>query len=167
MHHVILAADHVAKQLTDTPFGCAVQVLPQSFSPDRPTITQLKATRDASAKAYAMAGVNATNRHGRSSRLFHHCRVLATEDLGLQPVVKGSLAERRGRLNGEERRSTPVGPEIKGPLGATGTGQVVEVFKQLRGQVPTNRQVEMQKPHDAQRGGSGATCAVVFGRDRS
>jgi acetyl-CoA acetyltransferase len=45
---------------------------------------------------------------------------------------------------------------------------VVEVFKQLRGQAGTKRQVrdaETALTHNV--GGSGATCAVhVFGRDR-
>jgi acetyl-CoA C-acetyltransferase len=62
------------------------------------------------------------------------------------------------------------GLKAKGhPLGATGTGQVVEVFKQLRGQADEKRQVddaEVGLTHNV--GGSGATCAVhVFGRDRT
>ena len=52
-------------------------------------------------------------------------------------------------------------------LGATGTGQIVEVFKQLRGEVESSRQVRdatTALTHNV--GGSGATCSVhVFGRD--
>ena len=52
------------------------------------------------------------------------------------------------------------------PLGATGTGQVVEVFKQLRGEVEKSRQVndaDYALTHNV--GGSGATCAVHIGRE--
>ena len=56
------------------------------------------------------------------------------------------------------------------PLGATGTGQVVEVVQQtLRGKVEPDRQVRdanIGLTHNV--GGSGATCAVhVLGRDRA
>ena len=48
------------------------------------------------------------------------------------------------------------------------TGQAVEVFKQLRHQVESTRQVrdaEVGLTHNV--GGSGATCAVhIFGRER-
>ena len=54
------------------------------------------------------------------------------------------------------------------PLGATGTGQAVEIFKQLKGTVEAPRQIrdaEIGLTHNV--GGSGATCAVhIFGRDR-
>ena len=173
---VILAADHVAKQLTDTPVwvrgsGAASDHLALH---DRPTITQLKATKDASAKAYAMAGVYARQ---IDMAEVHDCftiaEVLATEDLGFAVRGEGGRFARNGegRLNeGETTVNASGGLKSKGhPLGATGTGQVVEVFKQLRGQVPTNRQVrdaETALTHNV--GGSGATCAVhVFGRERS
>ena len=62
------------------------------------------------------------------------------------------------------------GLKAKGhPLGATGTGQVVEVVQQLRGKVEPDRQVRdanIGLTHNV--GGSGATCAVhVLGRDRA
>lgn len=173
---VVLAADHVAKKLTDTPVwvrgsGAASDHLALH---DRPTITQLKATREASSKAYAMAGVDA--RHIDLAEV-HDCftiaEVLATEDLGLTERGEGGVFARNGegRLNeGTTTVNASGGLKSKGhPLGATGTGQVVEVFKQLRGQVSSNRQVrdaETALAHNV--GGSGATCAVhVFGRDRS
>ena len=173
---VILAADHVAKQLTDTPVwvrgsGAASDHLALH---DRPTITQLKATKDASAKAYAMAGVNARQIDvAEVHDCFTIAEVLATEDLGFAARGEGGRFARNGEgcLNeGETTVNASGGLKSKGhPLGATGTGQVVEVFKQLRGQVPTNRQVrdaETALTHNV--GGSGATCAVhVFGRERS
>lgn len=173
---VVLAADHVAKKLTDTPVwvrgsGAASDHLALH---DRPTITQLKATREASTRAYTMAGIDA--RHIDLAEV-HDCftiaEVLATEDLGLTGRGEGGVFARNdeGRLNeGRTTVNASGGLKSKGhPLGATGTGQVVEVFKQLRGQVSSNRQVrdaETALTHNV--GGSGATCAVhVFGRDRS
>ncbi len=173
---VVLAADHVAKKLTDTPVwvrgsGAASDHLALH---DRPTITQLKATREASTKAYAMAGVDARQIDlAEVHDCFTIAEVLATEDLGLTERGEGGVFARNGegRLNeGTTTVNASGGLKSKGhPLGATGTGQVVEVFKQLRGQVSPNRQVrdaETALTHNV--GGSGATCAVhVFGRDRA
>ncbi|MGB2372986.1 MAG: thiolase domain-containing protein [Poseidonia sp.] len=173
---VVLAADHVAKKLTDTPVwvrgsGAASDHLALH---DRPTITQLKATREASTKAYAMAGVDARQIDlAEVHDCFTIAEVLATEDLGLTGRGEGGVFARNGEgcLNeGATTVNASGGLKSKGhPLGATGTGQVVEVFKQLRGQVSSNRQVrdaETALTHNV--GGSGATCAVhVFGRDRA
>ena len=106
----------------------------------------------------------------------HDCftiaEVLATEDLGFASRGEGGRFARQneGKLNHGDTTINPSGGlKSKGhPLGATGTGQVVEVFKQLRGEVESPRQVrdaETALTHNV--GGSGATCAVhVFGRDR-
>jgi acetyl-CoA acetyltransferase len=173
---VVLAADHVAKRMTDTPVwvrgsGAASDHLALH---DRPSITQLKATQLAGSKAYAMANIEP-----RSVDLaeVHDCftiaEVLATEDLGFAARGEGGTFARNGEgvLNeGNVTVNASGGLKAKGhPLGATGTGQVVEVFKQLRGQVESNRQVadaEVGLTHNV--GGSGATCAVhVFGRSRT
>ena len=106
----------------------------------------------------------------------HDCftiaEVLATEDLGFAKRGEGGLFARNqeGRLNqGTTTVNASGGLKSKGhPLGATGAGQVVEVFKQLRGEAELGRQVrdaETALTHNV--GGSGATCAVhVFGRNR-
>ena len=172
---VVLAADHVAKQMTDTPVwvrgsGAASDHLALH---DRPSITQLKATQTAGRKAYEMA--NLTPRDIDLAEV-HDCftiaEVLATEDLGFAERGEGGRFAREGQgiINqGSVAVNASGGLKSKGhPLGATGTGQVVEVFKQLRGQVESQRQVkeaEVGLTHNV--GGSGATCAVhVFGRDR-
>ena len=106
----------------------------------------------------------------------HDCftiaEVFATEDLGFAKRGEGGKFAREGlgRLNqGLTTINASGGLKSKGhPLGSTGTGQVVEVFKQLRGEVASSRQVrgaEVGLTHNV--GGSGATCAVhVFGRDQ-
>jgi len=172
---VVLAADHVAKRMTDTPVwvrgsGAASDHLALH---DRPSITQLKATQTAGRKAYEMA--NLTPRDIDLAEV-HDCftiaEVLATEDLGFAQRGEGGRFAREGQgiINqGSVAVNASGGLKSKGhPLGATGTGQVVEIFKQLRGQVESQRQVkeaEVGLTHNV--GGSGATCAVhVFGRDR-
>lgn len=107
----------------------------------------------------------------------HDCftiaELLATEDLGFANRGEGGLFSRegRGRRNEGVTCVNPSGGlKSKGhPLGATGTGQTVEIFKQLRGEVEPVRQVrdaEVALSHNV--GGSGATCAVhVYGRDRT
>ena len=106
----------------------------------------------------------------------HDCftiaEVLATEDLGFAGRGLGGRFAREGqgrRNEGSVTINASGGLKSKGhPLGATGTGQAVEIFKQLRHQVEPARQVrdaELGLTHNV--GGSGATCAVhIFGRDR-
>ena len=108
----------------------------------------------------------------KSTIVFTIAEVLATEDLGFAQRGEGGrfAREGEGQINeGTTTVNSSGGLKSKGhPLGATGTGQVVEVFKQLRGQVESGRQVrdaETALTHNV--GGSGATCSVhVFGRDR-
>ena len=104
----------------------------------------------------------------------HDCftiaELLATEDLGFAKKGEGGqfASEGRGILNqGDITINSSGGLKSKGhPLGATGTGQIVEIFKQLRNEVEVGRQVrdaEIALTHNV--GGSGATCAVhIFGR---
>jgi acetyl-CoA acetyltransferase len=172
---VILAADHVVKQFTDTPVwvrgsGAASDRLALH---DRPSITQIKATAEASKKAYQQSGI--TPRDIDLAEV-HDCftiaELMATEDLGFAKRGEGGAFAREGRgvLNqGDVTINSSGGLKSKGhPLGATGTGQIVEVFKQLRGEVADGRQVrdaETALTHNV--GGSGATCAVhVLGRER-
>ena len=172
---VILAADHVVKQFTDTPVwvrgsGAASDRLALH---DRPSITRLKATAEASKRAYQQSGLTQNNIDlAEVHDCFTIAELIATEDLGFAQRGEGGLFARdgRGRLNqGDVTINSSGGLKSKGhPLGATGTGQVVEVFKQLRSQVSNGRQVrdaETALTHNV--GGSGATCAVhVFGRER-
>jgi acetyl-CoA acetyltransferase len=107
----------------------------------------------------------------------HDCftiaELLATEDLGFTKRGTGGNFAREGlgrRNEGDVCINPSGGLKSKGhPLGATGTGQTVEIFKQLRGEVEQSRQVrdaENALSHNV--GGSGATCAVhVYGRNRN
>ncbi len=172
---VILVADHLANQFTDTPIwvkgsGAGSDKLALH---DRPSLTQLRATQLASQKAYTIANVQPNQIDlAEVHDCFTIAEVLATEDLGFAGRGEGGLFARNGqgrRNEGDVTINASGGLKSKGhPLGATGTGQAVEVFKQLRHQVETPRQVrdaEIGLTHNV--GGSGATCAVhIFGRDR-
>lgn len=171
----VLASSEIAHQFTDTPIWVQGAGASSDFLAlhDRPSITELSASKIASRKAYASAHCNALDiDFAEVHDCFTIAELMATEDLGF--VNKGGggqfASEGRGRLNQGEVTINPSGGlKSKGhPLGATGTGQVVEVFEQLRHQVDSNRQVdgaERALTHNV--GGSGATCAVhIFGRDR-
>ena len=172
---VILVADHLAHQFTDTPIwvkgsGAGSDKLALH---DRPSLTQLRATQLASQKAYSIADVQPSQIDlAEVHDCFTIAEVLATEDLGFAGRGEGGLFARNGqgrRNEGDVTINASGGLKSKGhPLGATGTGQAVEVFKQLRHQVEAPRQVrdaEVGLTHNV--GGSGATCAVhIFGRER-
>tara|TARA_B100000459_G_C8597200_1_gene210284 strand:- start:3848 stop:5017 length:1170 start_codon:yes stop_codon:yes gene_type:complete len=172
---VILVADHLAHQFTDTPIwvkgsGAGSDKLALH---DRPSLTQLRATQLASQKAYSLANLQPNQIDlAEVHDCFTIAEVLATEDLGFAKRGEGGIFARNGqgrRNEGDVTINASGGLKSKGhPLGATGTGQAVEVFKQLRHQVEPTRQVrdaEIGLTHNV--GGSGATCAVhIFGRER-
>ena len=173
---VILAADHVVKQFTDYPVWVNGSAAASDYLAlhDRPSITQLIATQNAAKKAYQMSGITANDIDlAEVHDCFTIAELLATEDLGFTKRGTGGNFAREGlgrRNEGDVCINPSGGLKSKGhPLGATGTGQTVEIFKQLRGEVEQSRQVrdaENALSHNV--GGSGATCAVhVYGRNRN
>lgn len=161
---LLLASERVARRYTDTPVwvegsGAATDFLAIH---DRPTITTLSATVHAARDAFAEA--NATPGEMDVAEV-HDCftiaEVLAIEDIGFAAKGKGGAgAATKVRVN------TSGGLKAKGhPLGATGAGQVVEVFEQLQGHAGARQLpgAEVGLAHNV--GGSGATCVVhVFRR---
>ena len=173
---VILAADHVARQYTDTPVWINASAAASDYLAlhDRPSITQLLATQLAAKRAYEMAGINPKQVDlAEVHDCFTIAELFATEDLGFAARGEGGLYARegRGRRNEGNTCINPSGGlKSKGhPLGATGTGQTVEIFKQLRAEVESSRQVrDAQQALSHNVGGSGATCAIhLYGRDRA
>ena len=169
---VILAADHVAKKFTDTPVwvkgsGAASDYLALH---DRPSITELIATKKAAKVAYKSSSLTAKNIDlAEVHDCFTIAELLATEasDSQIREMEEILPLKERGlRNNGDVTINSSGGLKSKGhPLGATGTGQVVEIFKQLR---------RCRKRQTSGRCGSRinsqcwrfrATCAVhIFGR---
>jgi acetyl-CoA C-acetyltransferase len=141
----------------------AVQVAASSVATDtlglaqRKRLTELKATKEAAAKAYAMAGVSPKD---VAVAEVHDCftiaEILAMEDLGF--YKKGEAASHIGK--GIVMNSSGGLKGCGHPVGATGVKQIVELVEQLRGSAG-KRQVEgvvWGLAHNV--GGSGATAVV-------
>jgi acetyl-CoA C-acetyltransferase len=103
----------------------------------------------------------------------HDCftvaEIIATEDLGFFAPGQGHEAAEEGLTarTGPRPINTSGGLKSKGhPVGASGAGQVVEVFKQMRGlaglrQLPGT--IDIGLTHNV--GGTGQTCVVhIFER---
>ena len=136
----ILASEDVAKKYTDTPVYVAGigQASDTMALQDRAELTSLRASKVASRQAYKMVGIEPKD---ISLACVHDCftgaEMIATEDLGFFEPGKGGLAASEGRtgLDGDIPINTDGGLKAKGhPVGATGAGMVVEMFKQMRGQ---------------------------------
>jgi len=163
---VILANEDLATQLTDTPIwidgsGAASDYLAVH---DRPSMTVLEATRQASAAAYQQAGVSPEQiDFAEVHDCFTIAELLAIEDLGFCAKGDGGRFTREGHtsLQGDIAINPSGGLKAKGhPLGATGAGQAVEVFEQFTGRAGARSVNDAQVALTHNVGGSGATCAV-------
>ena len=137
---------------------------------DRDDLTALRSAKVAAQQAYAMAGVTPQDiRLAEVHDCFTIAEVVATEDLGFFPPGQGFVAAEEGLTSrfGPKPINTSGGLKSKGhPVGASGTGQVVEVWKQLRGTAGA-RQVAgnpgLALTHNV--GGTGQTAVVhIFER---
>lgn len=133
---------------------------------DRADITRLAAARRAADAAYRMAGVGPTDLDVVE---LHDCftvaELVAYDELRLCDIGEagGRLAAGEFELGGRLPVNTSGGLKAKGhPIGATGIGQVVELFHQLRGDVDEpDRQVAGARTGLAYNmGGSGASATV-------
>jgi len=152
VHSVAIAASVVA---TDT-LGLA----------QRGSLTELKATKEAAARAYKKAGIKPTDVDvAEVHDCFTIAEILAMEDLGFYKKGKAAGAITRGETRLGTSKHLVVNPSggLKGcghPVGATGIKQVVEIVEQLRGHAG-DRQVKEARiglAHNV--GGSGATAVV-------
>lgn len=132
----------------------------------RKNLTELAATKRASERAYAIAGVTAKDIDvAEVHDCFTIAEILAMEDLGFFPKGKAANAIARGETTIGKGGRVVVNPSggLKGcghPVGATGVKQIVELVDQLRG-VSGKRQVEnaaVGLAHNV--GGSGATSVI-------
>lgn len=171
---VFLAASDVARKFTDTPIKIAGtgQGSANISLHDRDGMyTSFIAAKTAAKEAYAMAGMGPDDiQVAEVHDCFTIAELVAMEDLGFAEPGKAAELVEQGetRITGSIPINTDGGLKSKGhPVGATGTGQVVEIFKQLRG-IAKDRQVggdpEIGLTHNL--GGSGGTCVVnVFQRE--
>ena len=164
---VLLVARDIAEQFTDKPVHIAGigQATGRPLH-DADELTSLSAARIASAQAYEMAGVG-PEQIGVAE--VHDCftiaEIVASEDLGFFAPGEGPHAVDEGRTarTGDRPINTSGGLKAKGhPVGASGVAQVIEVYKQLRGEAGDrqldNSDLEFGLTHNV--GGTGGTCVV-------
>jgi acetyl-CoA acetyltransferase len=165
---VIVCRGDIAKKYTDTP----VYVKGHGAGTDRLGVferkdfTTLAATVEAAKEAYKMARCSVKDvDFAEVHDCFTIAELMAYEDLGFCKKGEGAKLIESGETNigGRIPVNASGGLKSKGhPIGATGTGQVYEVFKQLRKQVEKpSRQIsgaETGLTHNV--GGSGGTAVV-------
>jgi acetyl-CoA C-acetyltransferase len=135
----------------------------------REDITTIPSTRAAAQQAFKQAKIEPKDvDFAEVHDCFTIAEIVDIEDLGFFEKGKGVDAVREGltRLDGEIPINPSGGLKSKGhPIGATGVGQVVEVYEQLLGKAG-DRQVkgaEIALTHNF--GATGASCAVhIFKR---
>ena len=127
-------------------------------------LTTIPSTKLAGESAYKMAGLGPKDiDFAEVHDCFTIAEVVDSEDLGFFEKGQGARAASEGRtkLNSEISINPSGGLKSKGhPIGATGVGQVVEVFDQLTGRAG-EREVKDAKIGLTQNfGATGASCAV-------
>ncbi|MGA9150662.1 MAG: thiolase domain-containing protein [Candidatus Nitrosopolaris sp.] len=135
----------------------------------RDDITTIPSTVAAATQAYKMAGITAKDiDFAEVHDCFTIAEIIDIEDLGFFKKGTGANAVREGSTSrtGEIPINPSGGLKSKGhPIGATGIGQVVEVFEQLTGKAEqrTVRDAEIALTHNF--GATGASAAVhIFKR---
>ncbi|MUV56197.1 thiolase domain-containing protein [Halogeometricum sp. CBA1124] len=130
---------------------------------DRETIVSLPAVREAADAAYERAGVSPSDVDlAEVHDCFTIAELLAYEDLGFADSGEGWRLVDEGATDrdGDLPVNTSGGLKAKGhPLGATGVGQVVELFEQLRGEAD-ERQADGDVALSHNVGGSGGAATV-------
>jgi acetyl-CoA C-acetyltransferase len=130
----------------------------------RKDITTIPSTVDAAKQAYKMANITPKDIDFAE---VHDCFTIAEmidiEDLGFFPKGTAAHAIREGATsrNGEIPINPSGGLKSKGhPIGATGIGQVVEVFEQFTGKAGEREIKDAEYALTQNFGATGASCAV-------
>lgn len=131
-------------------------------------LTTMEATKNAADEAYGMSGLKPEDiQFSEVHDCFSIAELIHIEDLGFFKPGEGYKAVEEGltRLDGPMPINTSGGLKCKGhPVGATGIGQMFEVWKQLRGeagerQVP-KKDLRIGAAHNL--GGTGGTCTFTI-----
>lgn len=166
---MILAAEDIAKDFTDIP----IHVVGIGQGSGRglhaaPELTYFEATRYAAEEAYGMSGLKPSDiQFSEVHDCFSIAEIIHTEDLGFFKEGEGykAIADGLTKLDGPMPINTSGGLKCKGhPVGATGVGQLYEVWEQLRGQagdrqVP-KKDLRIGAAHNL--GGTGGTCTLTI-----
>ncbi|MFC7238226.1 thiolase domain-containing protein [Saliphagus sp. GCM10025317] len=169
---VLLASEDVVAEYTDervrvAGVGAASERVGLA---ERDSYTSISASQEAGRRAYERAGIGPDDLDfAEVHDCFAIAELIAYEDLGFCEPGEAPRLLREGVTDpdGDLPVNTSGGLKSKGhPIGATGTGQVVEVFDQLTGNAG-DRQLEDPRyglTHNV--GGSGGATAVhVFERE--
>ncbi len=168
---VLLVSEEIAKRFSDK----TLHVIGSGQGSDgaihsRPTMTSLPSAKHAADMAYAMAGVKPADiKAVEVHDCFTVAEIIASEDLGFFEPGEGWKAVEEGKTASDGVRpiNTSGGLKSKGhPVGASGVGQVLEIWKQLRGEAGPRQlpgEPNLGLTHNV--GGTGQTCTVhIFER---
>jgi len=130
----------------------------------REHLTTIPSTKIAAEAAYKMAGVTPKDiNFAEVHDCFTIAEIIDTEDLGFFEKGQGVQAVREGQTkrNGQIPINPSGGLKSKGhPIGATGVGQVVEVYDQLTGKAGERTVKDAKIGLTQNFGATGASCAV-------
>ncbi len=168
---IVLASEEKAKQLTDKPvYVVGVGQASAGNLPSQKEYLPRIRSRELSAKqAYDMAGLSPRDIDVCE---LHDCfsiaTIIALEGLGFFKFGKAGEAVEKGetKLGGKIPINISGGLKSKGhPIGATGTAQIYEIVRQLRGECG-ERQVEGAKigMTDTLGGDGGTLCNLILER---
>ena len=163
---VLLVSEELASKYTDSPiFVVGSGQASDGALAERESLSSIPAAEKASQHAYAMAGIGPEDiDFAEVHDCFTIAEIMASEDLGFFPRGEGWKAAMEGQTarTGSHPINTSGGLKSKGhPVGASGVGQVVEVWKQMHG-IAGERQLpgtlKYGLTHNV--GGTGQTCVV-------
>jgi len=163
---VLLVSEELAEKFTDEPiFVVGSGQASDGALAERASLSKIPAAAKASKRAYEMAGLTPDDiDFAEVHDCFTIAEIMATEDLGFFPRGEGWKAAMQGQTarDGSHPINTSGGLKSKGhPVGASGVGQVVEVWKQMHG-LAGERQLRGKLRHALTHnvGGTGQTCVV-------
>jgi len=166
---MILVAEEIARNFTDKPLNVIGigQGSGRGFHSAK-SLTSFEATQNAAKEAYGMSGLKPEDiQFSEVHDCFSIAEIIHTEDLGFFKKGEGYKAVRDGltRLDGPMPINTSGGLKSKGhPVGATGTSQLVEVWRQLRNEAGKRqvlkKDLRIGAAHNL--GGTGGTCTFTI-----
>ncbi len=168
---VVIASEEKAKKLTNKPVYIVGvgQASAGNLLSQKDYLPRIRSRELAAEQAYKMAGlgpsdINVIELHD----CFSIATIIALEGLGFFEFGKSGEAVEKGetKIGGKIPVNPSGGLKAKGhPIGATGTAQVYEIVKQLRGECG-ERQVEGAKVGmtDTLGGDGGTLCNIILKR---